>query len=141
MEQLIYGREGVHMNHLKVLKERTSTILIRAAQIIQRAFRVHQAISAAKRSITKAARYSPTSPSKREASGEYGSTKKMLSGLASGKSSPDHPRSPPRSPTLIAASGRSQSSPPAPPAPPLSPESQLNRAYLREISEALPDMA
>ena len=147
MEQLIYGREGVHMNHLKILKERTSTILIRAAQIIQRAFRVHKAISAAKRSITKAARHSETSPSKREASGPHGSTKKMLSGLASGKSSPDRPRSPPQSPTLIASSGRSQSSPPAPtappapPAPPLSPESKLDRAYLREISEALPDMA
>ena len=144
MEALLYGKEGVHVPHLKELVELTSETRNRAALMIQRSWRYRIAMKNLDRKAKGLARLTGTAMG-------TGINASLVDGISP-------PRSPPRSPTGGAPAKPAQSAavaqPPRPPPVPLpatsaggggaasvpgSPEA-LDRAYLREMSMGLPDM-
>jgi hypothetical protein len=53
MELLLYGQGGVHLEHLLELEERTSSVRVNAAMIVQRRWRVHRTTRTMKRAMKR----------------------------------------------------------------------------------------
>ena len=122
MEALLYGAEGVHLKQLRELGKSTNDVTVRAANMIKRAYRLHRASKTAARRAKEAAVHrecnSPNSPTSNDS---------PMAALSLLRSMDE--------PTFGAAAELMEFT--GSPGDGLS----IDRAYLRQISHDLPDMA
>ena len=152
MELLLYGKEDVHLSHLKALEEHTSTLPERAALLVQHLWRIRKAtMELARRANVKlqgsaADHFQHASASLAFVTAEFSGTLSDVkavpvppSAKAQMSAAPPAAGSPPRPPALAKeqAAGRA----------PMSPKEEvgspdiIDRSYLNQVSMDLPDFA